>query len=187
MPIKWHSSNAAFGLRARCFHYVGLLCVIALVAAGYGNGLLPHAWRSLVMAAHKLTGFGMAFFTAAWLVSYAVSVSPSPPPGLDVFKRMAARIVKLALLGSVLIMACSGWGMASAAGRLHVSAFGVTLPALFTPDPSMAGLLWKVHETTGLILLGLLAVHAGAALYHHIIRRDGVLVRMFPFVSAWRK
>ncbi len=38
----------------------------------------------------------------------------------------------------------------------------------------------KVHETAGLLLLGLIVLHAPAALYHHFWRRDGTLEAMLP-------
>jgi cytochrome b561 len=37
-----------------------------------------------------------------------------------------------------------------------------------------------VHETVGLLLLGLIALHAAAALYHHLWRRDDTLEAMLP-------
>jgi cytochrome b561 len=37
-----------------------------------------------------------------------------------------------------------------------------------------------VHETVGLLLLGLIALHAAVALYHHFWRRDDTLEAMLP-------
>jgi cytochrome b561 len=38
--------------------------------------------------------------------------------------------------------------------------------------------LLRVHALTGAAIAGLVAMHIGAALYHHFVRRDGILVRM---------
>ena len=38
----------------------------------------------------------------------------------------------------------------------------------------------EVHQLLAYCLFGLAALHAAAALYHHFIRRDGVLLRMLP-------
>ena len=38
----------------------------------------------------------------------------------------------------------------------------------------------EVHQVLAYCLFGLAALHAAAALYHHFVRRDGVLVRMLP-------
>ena len=38
----------------------------------------------------------------------------------------------------------------------------------------------KVHQALAYCLFALAALHAGAALYHHFVRRNGVLLRMLP-------
>jgi DNA-binding transcriptional LysR family regulator len=53
-------------------------------------------------------------------------------------------------------------------------------PALIGQDRPLAKQLLKVHETVGLFLLGLIALHASAALYHHFWRRDDTLKAMLP-------
>ena len=54
------------------------------------------------------------------------------------------------------------------------------LPALIGRDRPLARQLGEVHETVGFLLLGLIALHASAALYHHFWRRDGTLEAMLP-------
>jgi hypothetical protein len=73
-------------------------------------------------------------------------------------------------------------------GLLHTNAHGDRanlfflgqLPALIGQDRPLAKQLLKVHETVGLFLLGLIALHASAALYHHFWRRDDTLEAMLP-------
>ena len=38
----------------------------------------------------------------------------------------------------------------------------------------------ETHELGAPLLLGLIALHVAAALYHHFVRRDAVLKRMLP-------
>jgi hypothetical protein len=54
------------------------------------------------------------------------------------------------------------------------------LPALITQVRPLAKQFLKVHETVGLLLLGLFALHASPALYHHFWRRDDTLEAMLP-------
>jgi cytochrome b561 len=54
------------------------------------------------------------------------------------------------------------------------------LPALIGQDRPLAKQLLKGHETAGLLLLGLIVLHAPAALCHHFWRRDGTLEAMLP-------
>ena len=54
------------------------------------------------------------------------------------------------------------------------------LPALIGRDRPLGKQLLEVHETVGLLLLGLIALHASFALYHHFWGRDGTLEAMLP-------
>lgn len=38
----------------------------------------------------------------------------------------------------------------------------------------------QIHQVLAYCLFGLAALHAAGALYHHFVRRDGVLLRMLP-------
>ena len=44
----------------------------------------------------------------------------------------------------------------------------------------IARYLFAIHRWAGWLLIVLVLSHIGAALYHHFIRRDGVLRRMLP-------
>ena len=61
------------------------------------------------------------------------------------------------------------------------SIFGLfRLPKLDPSNPELGHWLLEIHGTAVVILLGLAAVHAGAALAHHYLWKDGVLRRMLP-------
>jgi cytochrome b561 len=75
-----------------------------------------------------------------------------------------------------------GWLNSSAAG-FPVVWFGVLpLPDLVGKDKALAEILEELHEGSVNLLVLLAALHAVAALYHHHVRRDGVLVRMVPWL-----
>jgi len=50
---------------------------------------------------------------------------------------------------------------------------GDPLPPSFTPYPT-----FTAHFYLALVLLGLIVLHVAAALYHHVVRKDGLLHRM---------
>lgn len=54
------------------------------------------------------------------------------------------------------------------------------MPKLAAPDEGLAELARDAHEWLFWVLLALVIVHAGAALYHHLFRNDAVLARMLP-------
>ncbi len=76
-----------------------------------------------------------------------------------------------------------GWLHSSAAG-FSVVWFGVLpLPDLVGKDKALAEVFKELHEGSVNLLIALVVLHAAAALYHHHIRRDGVLARMVPWVG----
>jgi cytochrome b561 len=78
------------------------------------------------------------------------------------------------------VIPLTGWLMSSAKGFQTVY-FGVLpIPDLLVKNPPLGDLLKNVHFALNLLLAGLLAMHAGAALKHHFVDRDDVLRRMLP-------
>jgi cytochrome b561 len=79
-----------------------------------------------------------------------------------------------------------GWASASS-HRLPVTFFGLfTLPPLAEPRARWANTAGDIHAYAMWTLLGIIALHAAAALYHHFVRHDGVLRRMLPTAQSGR-
>lgn len=72
----------------------------------------------------------------------------------------------------------SGYLIPTAEG-VGVSVFGwFSVPALWSFDRQQADWIGEVHRLSAWAMLGLSAVHAAAAVKHHIIDRDMTLLRM---------
>lgn len=93
--------------------------------------------------------------------------------------RAAAASTHVALYALLLAQPLLGWALSSAAGKT-VDFFGVALPPLVAEDEDLADTLHAWHHDTAWVLLALICLHAGAALWHHFVIRDGVLRRMSP-------
>ena len=79
----------------------------------------------------------------------------------------------------------SGWIMSSATG-LQTVWFGVLpLPDLVGRDKILGDYLLQVHQGLNIVLFALLAVHIAAALKHHFISRDEVLLNMLPHLMRF--
>ncbi|MDP2787348.1 MAG: cytochrome b/b6 domain-containing protein [Pseudomonadota bacterium] len=82
----------------------------------------------------------------------------------------------------MIVVPMFGWLHSSAAG-FSVVWFGVLpLPDMLGKDKALAELFKELHEGSVNLLVALVVAHAAAALYHHHIRRDGVLARMAPWL-----
>ena len=51
------------------------------------------------------------------------------------------------------------------------------------PNPEIHRLFAEAHEFGAKALVALISLHAGAALFHGVVLRDGVLQRMLPWTS----
>lgn len=84
----------------------------------------------------------------------------------------------------MLVAPVLGWLLSSASG-FQVVLFGVLpLPDLVAKNKELAALLKELHEGSVNLLVGLVALHAAAALYHQHFRHDGVLARMVPWLRS---
>jgi cytochrome b561 len=62
-----------------------------------------------------------------------------------------------------------------------MSFFGLLIPAPFAPmSRATHHILMQRHDQLGWAIVIIAAGHGGAALYHHFVLRDRVLVRMLP-------
>ena len=108
---------------------------------------------------------------------HPVAVAPGEAPR---WERQLARASHLLFYAVLIVGPFLGWAAASAHGQ-QVSLFGVLpLPALAPLKAKWGLLAGDVHGLGMWTLLGLVTLHAAAALFHHFIRHDGVLRRMLP-------
>ena len=105
---------------------------------------------------------------------------PNWPAHMPQAMRLAAQGSEYALYAFLLTQPILGLLWTNAYGdRVNLFFLG-QLPALIGRDRPLAKQLGEAHKTVGLFLLGLIALHAGAALYHHFWRRDDTLRAMLP-------
>jgi cytochrome b561 len=137
-------------------------------------------------AAIGITLFVFALLRLLWRWS---NTQPAMPPGRG-WEHSAAHLVHYSLYFMMIMMPVTGYlGTDGDTEYLGIPRFRTT--ALY--DWLVTGKLgmdWAtfeapldyIHRQIGgaLVLWMLIALHAGAALYHHFIKRDEVLLRMIP-------
>jgi cytochrome b561 len=71
-----------------------------------------------------------------------------------------------------------GW-IATSAYRAPMPMFGLfELPPIWPMNRPLSEQLFVVHRALGVAIAVIATVHIAAALYHHFVRRDHVLMRM---------
>ena len=174
----------AYDGTAKTLHWL----VVALLAIQFVTAwLLPHIRVDTVpdatISLHFSFGITILVVMAIrlahrWL--HPVAVGPRDAPAWEL---LLARATHLAFYAVLLVGPFLGWAAASA-HSVPVRLFGLLeLPAI-APRKAPWGLLaGDIHGYMMWTLLGLVALHASAALYHHFVRHDEVLSRMLPWAK----
>jgi cytochrome b561 len=132
---------------------------------------------------HKWAGvtvFALALVRVLWRTRHP---APPLPAAMPAWQRRAAAGLHHLLYLLLLVIPLTGWLMSSAKGFQTVW-FGVLpLPDLVAKDKALGDVLQQVHETLNLGLLALVLAHVVAAVKHHLVDRDDILIRMLPFLK----
>ena len=127
---------------------------------------------------HESLGTTVLALAALRLAWRAISPPPPLPATVPVWIRTAAPASHNVLYALMLLQPIIGWLGASAFGAV-VNVFGLfDLPVLLHEDKSLAALLFLIHKVVAFMLAALVTLHVGGALFHLVIRRDGVFRRM---------
>src|SRR5262249_46472147 len=89
-----------------------------------------------------------------------------------------AKLSHYVLYALMIAMPLIGWAMLSAGGYPIVLLWGIHLPAIAPASASLHALLWIAHQVLALAFFALILLHLAAALFHALIRRDGVFESM---------
>lgn len=130
---------------------------------------------------HKWVGLTVLFLLPL-RIGFRLADKLDHRQGLTPLEIRVSAIVHGLLYLLLIVAPVLGWLHSSASG-FSVVWFGVLpIPDLIGKDKTLAEVLKELHEGSVNLLVILVALHAVAALYHHHIRRDGVLARMVPWL-----
>ena len=139
----------------------------------------PKDWQPVTYNLHKLTRLLILTLMVLRLIWSLINLKPALPAGTAVWQRQAERVVHGLLYLSLILMPLVGWIGSCAGGRPpHLGDFKFDLP--ITGDKQFVKTMFEIHEIIAYIIIALLTIHVTAALYHHFIKRDNILLRMMP-------
>jgi cytochrome b561 len=166
---------------AKTLHWL----IVALVLTQFVvSWFMPHIGRNTVPGTLINLHFSLGvLILVVMAVRFLHRLSHSAPPAMPNapgWERRLAQAIHALFYAILLIVPLLGWASASA-HDLPVTFFGLfTLPALAPPKARWALTAGDIHTYAMWTLLGIIALHAAAALYHFFVRRDGVMQRMLP-------
>jgi cytochrome b561 len=185
MDARRTANDAAFIARTRYdpvslgLHWLTVALVLANFALAETWEDLARPTRHLMQATHMSFGILIAAAVIARIGWRLVPGHEAPParPGLVEF---AASAVHWLLYGLLIASAVLGFVLRWSGGEA-MSFFGVPIPSpMATVSRPVHHDIAELHENVGWAIIILAAGHALAALYHHVVLKDGVLRRMLP-------
>ena len=170
-----------FGAVTKTLHWLTLILLIASFSLAISMVNMPFSPRKLEFYSwHKWVGvtiFLLVVIRLAWRLANPV---PSQPPTTPPWQRRLAALSHGALYAILIILPVTGWIMSSALNLPVVYLGLVHIPSPFGVYRALGEAMKGVHLSLALALVALVAVHAAAAIYHHLALRDDVLRRMLP-------
>lgn len=182
------NTEVSYGSLAKLLHWLMAVLILALLVVGMiMTDMEKGADKYFIYGIHKATGILILFLLSIRIFWRFLNVQPFYPDNMPLSQKFAAHMLHFALYAFMLFIPLSGWLMSSAAGY-GVSFYGLfDLPFIFSKDQKMAELFNDLHEAFANILIGLLVVHIGAALFHHFVKKDNILRRMLPDCKSCTK
>ena len=185
------NTESSYGSVAKWLHWlIALWIVVAYAIILYLTGRTEER-PPPGLNYHKAVGFTILIPVLLRISWSAINPKPVPPDGMPRWQIWASHLSHFLLYFLLLAMPLSGYfgnGGGVDYGSLHVTSFRDTRIAAWIFD--MSGLTYPqwndFFDTFHYGIVGpyvfwvLILVHAGAAVYHHVVQKDDVLIRMLP-------
>jgi cytochrome b561 len=167
--------STTYSRGARWLHWAMAVLIIGNLIGGLVGDLAPE----LIIPLHKSTGLlilALALVRIGWRLTHR---PPAFPAAMAGWERTLASVTHVIFYAMIILIPVSGWVMASA-GDYPLDFFGLFPVMKF--DVVKESTLWDIahegHELLAYAMIGLLLLHIIAALRHHFVLKDGILVRM---------
>jgi len=171
---------------SKTIHWIIAICIFAaMITAILNNQLLADdPWQrnlaTQLMNVHRscgTTALTLGVFRLVWAL---LGQRPSLPDHMNEFDRRASSLSHRLIYGLALAVPLTGW-LTTAAFGTRFEWFGLfTVFNLIEENRDIVPYFYHAHWILYHLLLVVVILHVGAALWHHYSQRDEVLTRMLP-------
>ena len=173
------SAIPAYTVTARVLHWIIAALVLLMIPLGI---VIANEWGGPVQQPlynlHKSVGaliLPLVVVRLIWRLTHPPLPLPADIPPIQQFAAHATHWMLYALL---IVQPVVGW-IATSAYPAPLPVFGLfELPKVWPEDRPLSERLFAVHRFLGIAIAVVAAMHIAAALHHHFVRRDRVLMRM---------
>lgn len=166
---------------SKLLHWAIAICVLTTIPLAITMIRIEEGpTQDVLFNIHKSLGVLIFILMMLRIINRLVVGAPVPDPEIEPWQRTVSSAVHTALYVLLVAMPIVGYVANSAYGTT-TPFFGLfELPMIVGENEELSDQLFTLHRWTGWLVAVLVLIHIGAALYHHIIRRDNVLRRMLP-------
>lgn len=161
----------------RLLHWLMAVMVLAMMFIGVGMVSTAGPLYPALLALHRPVGIAILALVLLRLPLRLATGAPPLPEDLAPAQKLVAKASHVLLYASMVGMPLIGWAMLSAGGY-PVVVGGLVLPPILPHDLQIYAFLRWAHTVIALLFFALVLAHLSAALFHGLIRRDGVLRSM---------
>lgn len=179
--MMWRNSPVSWGWLSIAIHWLTALLVAGLFGLGLWMVELSYydSWYRTAPFIHKSVGISLLILTVFRLIWNTANVHPQPPESHGRLERKAAPVVHVLLYMLLLAVMVSGYLISTADGRA-IQVFNLfEVPATLHGLEKQEDIAGEVHLVLAVSLIGLVVLHALAAIKHHFFDKDETLKRMF--------
>jgi cytochrome b561 len=172
---KYQSTKERYGPVAIALHWISVILILLAVPLGFAVQNVGDDMRLPIFLTHAVIGVTVGVLTLIRLAWWTLADRmPGPLPGQSKATHFIARATHGFFYFALLFLAVGG---------IMISISKVLGPTLAVTHPEILPYLQfpvPAHNFIARLFIALLVLHVIAALYHHWIKRDGVLTRMSP-------
>ncbi len=174
-------NNARYGAVAQSFHWI--MAVLVLVAFIYGPGgseqRVYSAAKDFDRQLHETLGITVFVLVILRVLWRMIDTRPDPPAiarWMDVTSKGVQGLLYLLMFALPITAITGAW----LEGHPLTLLGGVQVAPWLAKNHDVGATIAKIHTWLGDAIMWLAGLHALAALFHHFVLRDPVLVSMLP-------
>jgi cytochrome b561 len=179
--------QARFAGSSRLLHWLMALMILGMLLIGFGMAASVSERYKILLSIHKPLGVAILVLAVIRLVNRQFNPPPPLPADMSPLERLCAKASHILLYALMLLMPLIGWGMLSAAHYPVVLYGPIQLPPILPHNLTLYAWLRQLHTCLAYLFFATFLAHFGAALFHGLVRHDGVLTSMSPWASRRRR
>ena len=166
---------------SKLLHWLVAICVLTTAPVAITMTLIGKGpTQDMLYNFHKSLGVLILVLMILRLINRLIAGAPIADPGIEPWQKTVSSVMHTSLYVLLLAMPVVG-AIANSAYGAPTPFFGLfNLPTIVEKNDALATQLFAVHRWVGWLVILIVLMHIGAALYHYFIRRDNVLQRMLP-------